>query len=97
MYTATMRYHFKEAFFSEACAIWEKEIIDQAKKHQGFVRMQFLTAKPKALAIGTWKDKKYAENFMQSGAFKQLMQKIKGMLQEEPRPEIWNLLYFEEA
>jgi hypothetical protein len=42
MYTATMQYHFTAESFDQACT------------QKGFVRMQFLTTRPKALAIGTW-------------------------------------------
>lgn len=96
MYTATVIYEFKEEFFEEACSIWEKEIMALGKKQAGFVRMQFLTAPPRAMAVGSWEDESYAQAFMQTGVFKKLLEKLAPMLLGEPRPQIWELKYFAE-
>ena len=53
MYTATMRYTFTERGFEDGCALWKTLVLERAKTAPGMVRMQFLTAKPIALAIGT--------------------------------------------
>lgn len=91
MYTATMRYHFKAEFFEPACGVWKNIVLEEAKKAPGLVRMQFLTNKPYALAIGTWEDKSYAEAFMQTGVFKRLMEHLLNMTMKKPEPELWEL------
>ncbi len=96
MYTATMHYSFKEEYLEEACALWKKQVLDLALKQAGFIRMQFLLSGTEALAIGTWEEKQYAQAFMQSGVFKQLMEKLETMVTAPPRPRIWELKYFEE-
>lgn len=93
MYTATMRYSFKEENFEKGCAAWKNTVLTKAAKMPGLIRMQFLVAKPTALAIGTWKNKKFAEAFMQTGVFKDLMAEIESMLVSHPVPEQWELLF----
>lgn len=97
MYTATIIYEFKKECFDEACLLWKKQVLDLAKERDGFVRMQFLTAEPQAMAMGTWKDASYAQAFMKSGVFQTLLQNMEGMMEGEPQPRVWNLKYFEEA
>jgi heme-degrading monooxygenase HmoA len=97
MYTATMRYSFKPEYFEEACRIWNEEVMQHAKGQKGFVRMQFLVRPPEAMAIGTWETHEDAQNFMQTGVFVQLMKKTEHMQSIKPRPEIWDLKYFEQA
>jgi quinol monooxygenase YgiN len=97
MYTATVLYEFKEERFGEACRIWETSVLELARRQEGFVRMQFLTASPRALAIGTWRNSSYAQAFMQTGVFKDLLEKLKPMLVGEPRPQIWDLACFAQA
>ncbi len=96
MYTATMLYHFRDEAFDSACEIWRNEIIEHAKRRPGFVRMQFLAARPKALAIGTWESNAHARSFMETGAFKRLMARLQGLVLEQPQQTIWDLKYFEE-
>lgn len=91
MYTATMRYQFHEDAFDEACALWRTTVLDEAKKAPGLIRMQFLTAKPVALAIGTWREKSFAEDFMRTGVFKRLMERLKAKNAAEPKSELWTL------
>ncbi len=97
MYTATVEYTFKEDQFDEACRIWQESVLELARKQKGFVRMQFLTASPMALAMGTWEDASFAQAFMQTGVFKDLLAKLGPMLTGEPRPKIWDLAYFAQA
>lgn len=97
MYTATMRYSFKEKDFEEACRLWEEIVLAPAKNAKGLVRMQLLAAKPKALAIGTWTEKKYAEEFMRTGIFKTLKERIVSMQTAEPESELWELRDFYQA
>ncbi|MDC7232794.1 MAG: hypothetical protein PQJ58_06155 [Spirochaetales bacterium] len=94
MYTATVVYEFREEAFEEACRIWEEEVLVLGQKQPGFVRMQFLTAPPRAMAIGTWEDESCAQAFMQTGVFKTLLEKLKPLLTGEPRPQVWDLKYF---
>lgn len=96
MYTATMLYHFKDDSFDSACEVWKNEIIEHAKAQPGFVRMQLLVARPKALAIGTWENNAHARTFMETGAFKRLVAKLQGAMAEQPQQTIWDLKYFEE-
>ena len=94
MYTATMLYHFKDEAFDLACEIWKSEILDLAKSQKGFVKMQFLTARPKAMAMGTWEDNLNARAFMETGVFKKLMGRLATMVTEQPQQTIWDLKYF---
>jgi quinol monooxygenase YgiN len=96
MYTATMTYHFKDDSFDAGCEIWKQEIIEHAKSQAGFVRMQFLVARPKAMAVGTWESNANARSFMETGVFKRLMAKVQPMLSEQPQQNVWELKYFAE-
>ena len=91
MYTATMKYVFAEADFTEGCNLWKWIVLEKAKQAPGLIRMQLLLAPPIALAIGTWKDKKDAEAFMKTGVFKKLTDSLEGKLSSPPQPEIWTL------
>jgi heme-degrading monooxygenase HmoA len=97
MYTATMIYTFRDGQFDAACEIWNNEILTHAKGQSGFVRMQFLAARPKAMAIGTWESSDHARAFMNTGAFKKLMGQLQGMVEGQPEQTIWDLRYFAEA
>jgi hypothetical protein len=94
MYTATMLYQFKDEAFDRACEIWKNEIFEHAQSQKGFVRMQFLTAPPKAMAIGTWVDDQYARAFMETGVFKSLLGRLQPMISGQPQQTIWDLKYF---
>ncbi|MCK5250719.1 MAG: hypothetical protein KAJ98_12185 [Spirochaetaceae bacterium] len=90
MYTATMNYPVKQESMEDFVSLWEEKIMNLAINQAGYVRMQLLTREGEALAIGTWTEKSHAENFMALGPFKNLMAAVKGMLNGEPRPTIWN-------
>jgi hypothetical protein len=94
MYTATMLYHFTEESFDAACETWKNEIIEHAKAQPGFVRMQFLAARPRAMAIGTWEDNSHARRFMETGVFKRLMSRLEGQMAKPPEQATWDLKYF---
>jgi hypothetical protein len=96
MYTATMLYHFKDESFEAACEIWNSQIMEQAKSQPGFIRMQLLTARPQALAIGTWAENADARRFMETGIFKRLMTQLQGHVASQPQQTIWDLRYFAE-
>lgn len=53
-----------------------------------------LTARPRALAIGTWEDNRDARAFMETGAFKTLMGKLQAVVVGQPEQAIWNLKYY---
>lgn len=91
MYTATMRYRAKSAHLDTAIATWKRLVLEEAKKAEGLVRMQLLRGDDSFLAIGTWKEKSFAEEFMRTGVFKTLTQELDGMLSEKPSPELWTL------
>lgn len=96
MYTATMLYHFRDEAFDEACEIWKSEVMEHAKSQPGFVRMQFLTARPDAMALGTWLDNDHARRFMETGVFKRLLARLTDMVSSRPEQTIWELKYFAE-
>ncbi|HVO40025.1 MAG TPA: hypothetical protein VMV03_13425 [Spirochaetia bacterium] len=96
MYTATMLYHFKEEAFDEACEIWKNEVMEHAKSQPGFIRMQLLTARPNAMALGTWLDNDAARRFMETGVFKRLLARLTDMVSSRPEQTIWELKYFAE-
>jgi heme-degrading monooxygenase HmoA len=96
MYTATMLYRFKDDSFEAACEIWKTQVMEHAKGQPGFIRMQFLTAKPQAMAIGTWKDNADARRFMETGIFKRLMAQLQDHVMGQPQQTIWDLRYFSE-
>jgi len=95
MYTATRTYHFRDDTFNLACEIWKNEILDHAKSQRGFVQMMFLTARPKAMAIGIWEDNLHARAFMETGVFKKLMGRLQALVAEQPLQTVWELKYFE--
>lgn len=97
MFTATMIYHFKPEFYEKACDLWRDGVIKVAEKRDGFIRMQFLVdGKNQAMAIGTWRSRSDAQDFMETGVFKNLMNQLKDYIEQEPEPKIWNLKYFAE-
>ena len=91
MYTATMDYSVKIGKEDEFIEIWDSEVLALARKRDGFVRMQLLKTTGRLLAIGTWKDKSYAESFMQTGVFKELLTQLGPLLEGDPKPTIWSL------
>lgn len=97
MYTATMRYEFKSGHGTEGAEAWKDIVLSRAAAAPGLVRMQLLTSESTALAIGTWQDKRFAEDFMRTGVFKELMEAIEPMLRVKPAPELWTLAAFIEG
>ena len=95
MYTATMHYRLRYGSFERACQLRRDHVLQAAASQPGFVRMQFLSADPEALAIGTWRDKTDAENFMKTGVFARLMVDLEALCEERPQPKVWDLRYFE--
>jgi len=92
-----MKYIFKPEGFEEGCRLWKELILEKSVHAEGMVRMQFFTASPAALAVGTWKEKSYAEAFMKTGVFRELREKIEPLLAEDPRAEHWELAEYREG
>lgn len=95
MYTATMEYRFKDRDFKAACDIWAKAVLEKASKQPGLISMQLLSSSPTALAIGTWKSPEYAQDFMKTGIFKDLIVQLKPYLAADPVPKIWECSYYQ--
>jgi len=95
MYTAVMQYNFKKDKLEEASELWAKMVFESAKKQEGLIRLQFYNNEEgKAIALGTWEDKKYAENFMKNGIFKDILEKFAEYLEEQPKHTAYDLKYF---
>jgi hypothetical protein len=92
-----MLYYFKEESFDAACELWKNQVMEHARTQPGFVRMQFLVARPRALAMGTWAEPQNARSFMETGVFKRLMASLEGMISRLPEQNIWDLKYSAEA
>ncbi len=98
MHTAMMQYKFVPERLEEACSTWRQEVLEVARGHEGFVRMQLYSRSTgEALAIGTWESRDHAEAFMETGVFKRLLARLTGMTAEPPRPSRWDLQSFAEA
>ncbi|MCG8480812.1 MAG: antibiotic biosynthesis monooxygenase [Spirochaetales bacterium] len=98
MHTAMMQYRFVPERLEEACSIWRREVLDVARGHEGFVRMQLYSqSNGEALAIGTWESHDHAEAFMRTGVFKTLLARLEGMTVDQPIPSRWVLRSFAEA
>jgi len=91
-----MVYEFKEDQFEKACELWNEHVLTLAVQQPGLVRMEFLTASPKAMALGTWEDSSYAQAFMKTGVFKFLMEILEPLMAAEPQAKVWDLKYFSE-
>ena len=47
------------------------------------------------MAIGSWREKSFAENFMKTGVFKDIMANFGELLEEQPVNKTYELRYFE--
>jgi quinol monooxygenase YgiN len=95
MHNAHIVYKFKEGKLEEGVKIWEEAVFDKIKNAEGFVRVQLYTRENEMMAIGTWKEKSYAENFMKTGVFKDIMGHFGELLEETPMNQTYELRYFE--
>jgi heme-degrading monooxygenase HmoA len=96
MFTATMLYNFKADKFEEACQIWEKEVLTNAQEQPGFIRLEFFSNENQALAIGYWEYQKNAQDFMATGVFKRLTEKLQDHFVNAPEANQWRMLYCSE-
>ncbi len=97
MYTATMRYYFKPEDMVSCIEKWQEKVLEVAEEQEGFVRMQFLAKQDgEAMAIGTWDEKEYAEKFMKTGIFKDILKEFEPYMTKQPVPEIWSTVLYSE-
>lgn len=98
MFHAIMTYHFYPQHLQEASALWHTQVARIIAKQPGFIRVQFYTnADGTAVAIGSWEAKEYADDFMKTGVFANLLKDLEHMMSEVPRGGPYALEYFEEA
>ncbi len=99
MYNAMIRYKFKEGMTNDGVTIWKNVVYQTIINHPGFMRVQAYSRPVvnEFIAIGSWQDKKYAEEYMRTGVFKLLMENIKEYLAEDPVSGEYFLEAFEEA
>lgn len=95
MHNAHIIYKFKEGKIEEGVKIWEEAVYNKIKNAQGFIRVQLYTTGNEMMAIGSWEEKSYAEKFMQTGVFKDLMTTFGELLEAQPVSKVINLRYFE--
>lgn len=90
MYVATMEYPLvATASPSEAAAVWTRIVADEARGRPGLVRLQLFSGTKALLAVGTWTDKSFAEDFMKTGVFIRLKEALSPYLAAEPQPRLW--------
>jgi len=94
MHNAHIVYKFKDGKLEDGVKIWEEAVYDKITHAEGFVRVQLYTGDNEMMAIGTWKEKSYAEKFMQSGIFKDIMKSFGDLLNETPVNKTYELRYF---
>lgn len=95
MYNAHIVYKFKEGQVEEGVKIWEEGVFNKISKAQGFVRVQLYTSGDEMMAIGSWEDKSYAEAFMRTGVFKDILTSFGDLLIEQPVTKSLDMRYFE--
>ena len=95
MHNAQIVYKFKKGVLEEGVKIWEEAVYNKIQAAEGFVRVQLYTREDEMMAIGTWEDKSYAENFMKTGVFKDIMASFGALLEEQPVNKVYELRYFE--
>ena len=95
MHNAHIVYKFKEGKLEEGVKIWKDAVYDHITKAEGFIRVQLYTNQNEMMAIGTWEDKSYAEKFMKTGVFKDIMKHFGELLEDVPINKNLDLRYFE--
>lgn len=96
MYNARMVYQFKEGKLEEGVKIWQEGVYNKISNAEGFIRVQLYTWDNSMMAIGSWEDKAYADEFMQTGVFKDIMESFKGLIEMRPVNRTMDLRFFEE-
>ena len=95
MHNAQIVYKFKKGKLEDGIKIWEEAVYNKIQGAEGFVRVQLYTREDEMMAIGTWQEKTYAENFMKTGVFKDVMASFGELLEEQPINKVYELRYFE--
>lgn len=86
MYTAIMHYQFHPHHLEAGVKLWLDQVADTIVQQPGFISVQFFhEPSGKAIAIGQWEGQAYAEAYMATGVFAQLLKGYEGMLLEPPR------------
>jgi hypothetical protein len=97
VYVAVMRYHFREESLERACEIWKEAVLERATGREGFIRAFIMTGTGgKALAVGMWEDKRYADEFMKTGVFKELLSDFTDMMVANPEHEAYEMKFSSE-
>jgi len=96
MYNAQMIYKFKEGKLEEGVSSWKNGVYNKIILAEGFIRVQLYTKENEMIAIGSWEDKSFADAFMKTGAFKDIMETFGELLQERPVNSKLELRYFED-
>lgn len=95
MHNAHIVYKFKEGMLEEGVKKWKEAVFNKISHAEGFIRVQLYTKDNEMMAIGTWEDKSYAEEFMKTGVFKDLMASFGAYLESTPVNKTYELRYFE--
>jgi len=95
MYNAHIVYRFKPGHLEEGVQIWKDAVYEKICKAEGFIRVQLYTSDDEMMAIGSWEEKSYAEAFMRTGVFKDIMAMFGGILVSQPVNKTYELRYFE--
>ncbi len=95
MYVATMKYHFVEGSLESACEIWRKAVLERAVLQKGFIRGFIMTSPSgRAIAVGMWEDKSFADEFMKTGVYKDLLSDFSTMLVLNPVHEAYEMKHY---
>ncbi|MFP4362792.1 MAG: antibiotic biosynthesis monooxygenase [Spirochaetia bacterium] len=97
MFAASMKYTFYQDHFEQGVEIWKEEVLHSIRNQEGFVRVELFTNPPEALVIAVWKEKEFAEKYMQTGVFKKLMKRLETVLETAPEGKQWALPVFQSA
>ena len=95
MHNAHIIYKFKKGKLEDGVKIWEEAVCDKIKEAEGFVRVQLYTCDDEMMAIGTWEEKAFADDFMKTGIFKDIMTSFGELLEERPINKTYELRFFE--
>ena len=95
MFATSVRYKFKPGTVEKAVELWKKSVFEPGLEQEGVVALEFMTKdNDEALAVGIWQEEKYAQAFMKTGIFIDILATFEDLLIEMPQPERWNLSAF---
>ncbi len=86
MYAGLIHYKFKPGIFEDAVKEWENMVMEEARKHKGFIKAQmFLNEETgEAFDIGFWETEEDAKNFEETGSFDLFKEGLKDYIIETP-------------